>query len=232
MRPGVESEDPRLYPRLFRPAHAIFALRTCFFRNLEPMSPPTTVPATNIAIMSRIQGKLCVLGHHRGDVRGVVIGPELLHVGLAEEQVGHDAVEAERHPVDDVAADDALDVVIGALAPHGQLSDDGADDGDRGAVEPSHERIESAEHQDRRSQHSSLADAVGHHDVERRRDQGEQPRPHEKRVLGSEQHVLDHFRCHREKHDDEVEHDECQDVARGPSAACQSRSSASIENPP
>ena len=56
MRPGVESEDPRLYPRLFRPAHAIFALRTCFFRNLEPMSPPTTVPATNIAIMSRIQG--------------------------------------------------------------------------------------------------------------------------------------------------------------------------------
>lgn len=56
VRPGIEPEDPRHYARIFRPPHAIFALRTCFFRNLEPMRPPTTVPATNIAIMRRIQG--------------------------------------------------------------------------------------------------------------------------------------------------------------------------------
>ena len=56
VRPGSSPRPPRPYVRLFRPAHAIFALRTCFFRNLEPTRPPTTVPATNIAIMSRIQG--------------------------------------------------------------------------------------------------------------------------------------------------------------------------------
>ena len=91
---------------------------------------------------------------------------------LAEEQVGHDAVEAERHPVDDVAADDALDVVVGALALHDELSNDGADDGNRSAVEPSHERVEDAEHQDRRGQHPALSDAVRHRDVERHREQG------------------------------------------------------------
>ena len=56
MRARVEPQDPRPDVRLCCAAHAIFALRTCFFRNLEPISPPTSVPAANIAIMRRIQG--------------------------------------------------------------------------------------------------------------------------------------------------------------------------------
>ncbi|ERL12233.1 hypothetical protein HMPREF1248_0843 [Coriobacteriaceae bacterium BV3Ac1] len=112
--------------------------------------------------------QLGVLGHHSRHVSRVVVGSQLLHIGVPEQQIRNNPVEAERHPVHDVATYDALYIVIGILPPHDELSDKGAHDGDGSAVEPSHERVEQPEYQRRARQHASLADAVRHHHVERR----------------------------------------------------------------
>lgn len=56
MCPWVKAEKTALDVRPSHSVYAIFALRTCLFRNLDPMRPPTIVPAANSAIIRRIQG--------------------------------------------------------------------------------------------------------------------------------------------------------------------------------
>ena len=97
---------------------------------------------------------LGVLRYHGCHVRLAVVGQELLTVCLAEEQVGHHAVHAERNPVDDVASYQALRIVIRAGLPHDRLADEGAHDGHGQAVETAHEGVDQAEHHGGRREHS------------------------------------------------------------------------------